>query len=50
MRMVTFPSGWALYGVRLIRILSEPPFCEQVSLPFIAVHSDNLVQRIGATV
>jgi hypothetical protein len=24
--------------------------CEQGSLPFIAIHNDNLVQRIGATI
>jgi hypothetical protein len=35
-----FSFGMAL-DVRLIPILSAPAFCEQGSLPFVAVHSDN---------
>jgi hypothetical protein len=44
-----FSFGLALYGVRLIPISQRAAFCEQGSLPFIAIHSDNLAQRIGAT-
>jgi hypothetical protein len=42
MRTATFPSVWLSMGVRLIPIFSAPPFCEQGSLAFVAIHSDNL--------